>query len=101
MKQRGRTVNKTARYTEADVKKIVNLSLEKSMQRMARSIHEIHEMAFKDWVLGNVPSAGIVDAMVTYNDLVVKYTNDLNNKEFTNADVRRYNRDPETDSQSD
>ena len=65
------------------------------MERAAKSLHEIHEMAFKDYIMEHAPRISISRAILDYNELIVKYATDLDNGEFTDADVRRYNRDPD------
>jgi len=87
--------NPTARYTEDDLRRVVKSSLRLSVDRAARSLHEIHMMAFKDYIMEHAPRIDYKRAVIDYCDLVVKYSNDLEAGEFTDADVRRYNRDPD------
>ena len=91
--------NPTARYTEDDVRRVVKSSLKLSVERAARSIHELHVMAFKDYITEHAPRIDHKRAIVDYCELIVKYSNDLEAGEFTDADVRRYNRDPEVNNQ--
>lgn len=95
MKQHGKTINKTARYTYEDVRRVSKASIEKSVQRAAQRVHEIHELAFKNYIAEHCPRINITRAMLDYNELIVKFTEDLNNGEFTEAEMRRYNRDPD------
>lgn len=98
MKRNGRTVNKTARYTEAQVHRVIKEQIGPMLQRTTRSIHEIHEMAFKDYILQHCPRIDIRRAIIDYNALVEKYVNDKEAGEFTDRDVYRYNRElPEND----
>ena len=94
MKQKGKTINKTARYTYEDVRKVSAASIEKSVERAAKSIHEIHLMAFTDYLREHCPRIDIKRATLDYCELIMKYSEDLANGEFTDADVRRYNREP-------
>ena len=93
MKQKGRTINKTARYTEEDVRKLMNKTMMPAIDRAAKTIHEIHLMAMRDYLTEHCPRIDINRAILDYCELIVKYTADYDAGEFTAADVRRYNRD--------
>ena len=68
-------------------------NLKPTCERIAKAVHELHEMAMKDYLIEHCPRLDIKRAIIDYNALVEKYLNDRENGEFSDADVRRYNRE--------
>ena len=98
MKRNGRTINKTARYTEAQVHRVIKEQIGPMLQKTSKALHEIHEMAFKDFILQHCPRIDLTRAIIDYNALIEKYVNDREAGMFTDADVYKYNRElPEHD----
>lgn len=93
MIRHGKKVNKTARYTEDDVKRLLETSMMSSIDRIAKAIHEIHEMAFRDYIQEHAPRINLKTAILDYNEMVIKYTNDYGEQKFSLTQLQKYNRD--------
>lgn len=98
MKRYGRKINTTARYTEEDVRRLCMQNLRPTCEKLSKAVHEIHLMAFKDYIIQHCPRIDQTRAIIDYNALVEKYLDDREKGMFSDADVRRYNREPETNS---
>lgn len=98
MKRYGRKINTTARYTEEDVRRLCMQNLKPTCERLAKAVGEIYTMAFKDYIIQHCPRINTTSAIIDFMALVEKYLNDRENGEFSDADVRRYNREFETDN---
>ena len=73
-------------------------NLRPTCEKLSKAVHEIHLMAFKDYIIQHCPRIDQTRAIIDYNALVEKYLDDREKGMFSDADVRRYNREPEANS---
>ena len=96
MKRNGRTINKTARFTEEQVHKVIKEQIGPMLQRTTKTTIEICAMASKDLLIER--GAYDPEMIVRFCELVDKYASDYEGRLFSLTDVTKYNRElPEHD----
>jgi len=93
MIKHGKKVNKTARYTQKDLQRLTAEAMTVAVDKVAKTIHEIHEMAFRDYIQEHCPRINLKSAVLEYNALIIKYNQDYEEKKFSYTQLQNYNRD--------
>ena len=94
MKQHGTTIDRTRKYSYAEVRQVCHQYLEPSLVKCTKRVLEVCNMAFKDWLMEHGPKGiDIARAQIDFNILIDKYSEDLANGEFTEAQMKKYNRE--------
>lgn len=96
MIRHGKKVNKTQRYyTNEDIRKACKAEISNVLLKATTTIHEIHEMAFRDYIAEHAPRINLKTAILDYNALIEQYSNDYEEKKFSLTQLKEYNRDVE------
>ena len=94
MKRHGVTVDKTRKYTFEEVRQVCHQYLAPGIEKATKHTLEVCNMAFKDYMLEHGPKGiDIARAQVDFNLLIDKYSEDYENGEFTEAQMKKYNRE--------
>ena len=94
MIKHGQKIDRTRKYTYEEVRAVCHQYLEPSLVKCSKHVLEICNMAFKDYMLTHGPKGiDIAKAQVDFNLLIDKYSEDYDNGEFTEAQMKKYNRE--------